>query len=118
MFVYLRELECPLCGGKDLEKLGENEYRCKFCGLDFQIVDVDEEGNLEVDISTATVNYYDVEYERAEAIIKCPHCGRDIYLWLGALGDLVEIVAIKGDQEVLDKIRSSLEDEEPEGEED
>jgi len=97
-----------------LEKLGENEYRCKFCGLDFQIVDVDEEGNLEVDISAATVDYYDVVYGRAEEIIKCPHCGRDIYLWFRTLGDLIEIVAIKGDQEVLDKVFASPEDEEDE----
>jgi len=115
MFVHLRELKCPLCKGKDLEKLGEDKYRCRFCGLRFEIVDiVEEDEGEELVVSTAedSVRYSVIG---DSAIITCPYCGREIHLWIKASEgdpDWIDIIVIKGDQEVLDKVKLPPEDEE------
>jgi len=124
MIIHLRELKCPLCGGKDLERLDEDKYRCRFCGLRFVIVDIVEEDKgevLDVDIAEANVEYHHITSRVGEsALITCPHCGREIYLWLRAPEgdpDWISIAVIKGDQEVLDKVKIPPEDEEDEEDE-
>lgn len=32
----MKEKECPNCGGTEFEVITEGEYRCKFCGTNFQ----------------------------------------------------------------------------------
>ena len=32
----MKEKECPNCGGAEFQVLSEGEYRCKFCGTNFQ----------------------------------------------------------------------------------
>jgi len=113
VIVHLRELKCPLCGGKDLEELEyEYEYRCKFCGARFT-AEI-EEGVLSVDVSEGTVNYYDVVSFRGDTtIITCPYCKREIYLWVKMVADtdIIDMVAIKSDEEVLEKVKIPPEDE-------
>jgi len=116
MIIELRELKCPLCKGKDLEKLGEDKYRCRFCGLSFKVVDIDEEGKLMVDISATNIDYNNVaSYRGATTLITCPHCGREIYLWFRTL-ELdpyrIDMAVIKGDPRVLEKVKIPPEDEE------
>lgn len=32
----MKERECPNCGGAEFQVINEGEYRCKFCGTNFQ----------------------------------------------------------------------------------
>jgi len=114
--VRLRELKCPLCKGRDLEELGEDRYKCRFCGLIFRVYFEEEDGMvIEADISTASIDYNLVVGRGEGRLIECPHCGREIYMWFKTLEsdpDWIDIVVVKGDSEVLEKVEIP-----PEGEE-
>jgi len=117
VLVCLRELKCPLCGSKNLEELDEDKYRCRFCGLRFE-VDIEEEDGEEklvVDIGEAHAEYHHITSRIGEStFITCPHCGREIYLWLRTReldSDWIDITVIKGDEKVLEKIKIPPEDE-------
>lgn len=32
----MKEKDCPNCGGSEFQTISEGEYRCKFCGTNFQ----------------------------------------------------------------------------------
>lgn len=114
VIVRLRKLKCPLCGSRDLEVKGEDVYKCKFCGLSFTVID-ECDGMLVVYIGDTYVQYHHVVGSAGEeAIIKCPYCGRSIYLWLRAQEsdtDMIDVVVAKGGDEVLKKIEAVSEDE-------
>jgi len=118
MIIHLRELKCPLCRGKDLEKLSEEKYRCRFCGLSFEVVDIVKENGeekLAVSISETHIEYHHITSHIGEStFITCPHCRREIYLWIKALEsdpDWIDIAVVKGDKKVLKKIKIPPEDE-------
>jgi len=117
VIVHLRELKCPLCGGKDLEELEHEDeythkYRCKFCGVCFTVDEI-VEGVLSVLVNEGSAR---VRFGGDDTIITCPYCKREIYLWVVPEEDTIGIVAIKSDEEVLKKVKIPPEDEE-EGEE-
>lgn len=75
MSIHLHELRCPLCKGKDLEKLGKDKCRCRFCSLGFEVIDVVEADGEEliIDISEACIEYHHVASHIGEgAFITCP----------------------------------------------
>jgi len=111
VLVRLRELKCPFCRNKNLKRTSgdkEKSYTCTFCGAKITIVE-EEKNLIVVDVSETHIKYHHVTSRMGDStFITCPHCGRIIYLWFKTLeldSDWINIVVLKGEEKVLDKVK-------------
>jgi DNA-directed RNA polymerase subunit RPC12/RpoP len=97
--MHLRKLKCPPCRSDNLEDLGKDKFRCEFCGVIFEAVK-EESGIVTIYVNKAIVNDHHIASGLGDsALIECPYCRREIYLWLRTLeGDpgSISFIVIKG----------------------
>ena len=63
-------IKCPNCGG-DVDALGDNKYRCKYCANTFTV-----STQTKSDSSIARTNTIDgvTQKEKKKALAPCPRC--------------------------------------------